>query len=39
MSNDGKLNFGVRAQDGGNLQIGSGKSYNDNQWHMVTAPP
>ena len=37
MNNDGKLNFGVRAQDGGNRTIGSGKSYNDNQWHMVTA--
>lgn len=37
MSNDGKLLFGVRAQDGSNRTIGSGKSYNDDQWHMVTA--
>lgn len=37
MSNDGKLLFGVRAQDGSNRTIGSGKSYNDDKWHMVTA--
>ncbi len=37
MTNNGKLVFGVRAQDGSNRTIASGKSYNDNQWHMVTA--
>ena len=37
MTNDGKLVFGVRAQDNSNRTVGSGRSYNDNQWHMVTA--
>lgn len=37
MTNAGNLVFGVRAQDGSSRTIASGKSYNDNQWHMVTA--
>ncbi|MFT4216805.1 MAG: PKD domain-containing protein [Micropruina sp.] len=37
MTNAGRLVFGVRAQDGTNRAIASGKSYNDDQWHMVTA--
>ena len=36
MQNDGKLAFGVWAA-GGMLTIVSPKSYNDNQWHQVTA--
>ncbi|MFT4297058.1 MAG: PKD domain-containing protein [Micropruina sp.] len=37
MTNDGKLIFGVRATNGNNRTVISGRSYNDNQWHMVTA--
>ncbi|MFT3970689.1 MAG: PKD domain-containing protein [Micropruina sp.] len=37
MTNAGKLVFGVRAQNGSNRTVVSGKSYNDSQWHMVTA--
>ncbi len=37
MTNAGKLVFGVRAQDGSNRTVASGRSYNDNQWHMITA--
>ncbi len=37
MTNDGRIVFGVRAPDGSNRTVASGKSYNDNEWHMVTA--
>ncbi|WP_157535931.1 LamG-like jellyroll fold domain-containing protein [Microbacterium sp. Root166] len=37
MTNSGQLMFGVRAQDGSNRTITSPRSYNDNQWHQVTA--
>lgn len=37
MTNDGRLVFGVRATDGSNRTVTSGSSFNDNEWHMVTA--
>ena len=37
MDNAGRLVFGVKAQDGSSRTVSSGKTYNDNAWHMVTA--
>ncbi|MEA4944772.1 MAG: PKD domain-containing protein [Propionicimonas sp.] len=37
MTNAGKLVFGVRAQDNSARTISTAKSYNDNQWHQVSA--
>ncbi|MCB0911275.1 MAG: PKD domain-containing protein, partial [Propionibacteriaceae bacterium] len=37
MDNAGRINFGVRAPDGSNRTVTSGQSYNDGQWHMLTA--
>ncbi|NHB84223.1 PKD domain-containing protein [Tessaracoccus sp. HDW20] len=37
MTNDGRVVFGVRARDGSNRTVASGASFNDNDWHMVTA--
>ncbi len=37
MSNSGKLLFGVRSTKGSLTTVSSGRSYNDNQWHQITA--
>lgn len=37
MSNSGQISFGVRATDNSNRVLTSSKSYNDDQWHMITA--
>jgi PKD repeat protein len=37
MNNAGRLIFGVRAQNGNLRTLVSTRSYNDGQWHMVTA--
>ena len=37
MDNNGRLNFGVRAQDNAARVITSPGVYRDNRWHMVTA--
>ncbi len=29
--------FGVKAQDGSLRTVSSGRTYNDNQWHQITA--
>ncbi|MCA0295768.1 MAG: PKD domain-containing protein [Actinobacteria bacterium] len=37
MDNAGRISFGVRAQDGSNRTVTSGRAYNDGQWHMLSA--
>ncbi len=37
MDNAGRLVFGVRGQDNSPRTVSSARSYNDDQWHMVTA--
>ncbi len=37
MNNSGRVVFGVKAQDNSLRTLSSGRAYNDNQWHMVTA--
>ena len=37
MNDAGRLTFGVRAQDGSLRTVSSGRSYDDNQWHQITA--
>ena len=37
MDNAGRLYFGVRAQDGSQRIVSSARTYNDNQWHQITA--
>jgi PKD repeat protein len=37
MDNTGHLIFGVRAQNASSRTLTSARSYNDGQWHMVTA--
>ncbi|AQP46315.1 hypothetical protein BW730_00745 [Tessaracoccus aquimaris] len=37
LTSDGRVVFGVRATDGSNRTVASGASFNDNQWHMITA--
>lgn len=36
MSNNGRLHFGVRADDGSLRTVSSARAYNDSQWHMIT---
>ena len=37
MNNAGRIIFGVKAQDNSLRTLSSGRAYNDNQWHQVTA--
>ncbi len=37
MNDAGQVTFGVKAQDGSLRTVSSGRSYNDNQWHQITA--
>ena len=37
MNNAGQITFGVKAQDGSLRTVSSGRSYDNDQWHQITA--